>query len=323
VTEQNGHAKRVLVTGGTGFLGSHLCDRLIADGCHVLAGCNPANTTGGSAAGLLAHPRFELLRHDITAPLSLQVDEIYNLACPASLKDSRKDPIFTTKTNVIGAINMLDLALSTGAPILQASTAEVYGDPLQHPQREDYWGNVNPIGVRSCYEEGKRCAESLFFDYRRQHHVAIKVVRIFNTYGPRMRLDDGRVVSHFISQALAGADITVYGDGGQTRTFCYVDDLIDGLVRTMAASADVTGPINLGSTVEVTMLELARTVIELTGSTSRIAFAPASPDDSAQRRPDTTRAHEILDWEATTSLRRGLARTIAYFMALVEDEPCG
>jgi UDP-glucuronate decarboxylase len=265
----------------------------------------------------VGHPRFELLRHDITAPLDIEVGEIYNLACPASLVDSRKDPIRTMKTNVLGAINMLELAQRTGARILQASTAEVYGEPREHPQAEGYWGNVNPIGVRSCYEEGKRCAESLFFDYRRQHGLAIKVVRIFNTYGPRMRLDDGRVVSSFIARALAGEDITVYGRGSQTRTFCYVDDLIDGLVKMMATPPEVTGPVNLGSSVEVTMLELARTVIELTGSPSKVVYGPESPDDSSQRRPDTTLAREILGWQATTSLEDGLARTIEYFRTLV------
>jgi UDP-glucuronate decarboxylase len=311
--EPGGGAKRVLVTGGTGFLGSHLCDRLVADGCYVVAVSSSPPRPGGNLSQLGAHPRFELMRHDVISPLYIDVDEVYNLAAPASLVDSLKNPIRTSKTIVLGAINMLGLARRTGARVLQASTAEVYGEPLEHPQREDYWGNVNPIGVRSCYEEGKRYAESLFFDYRRQYDLPVKVVRIFNTYGPRMRADDGRVVSHFITEALAGKDITIYGDGSQTRSFCYVDDLIDGLVRMMATLSDVTGPVNLGSLREVTMLELATTVIDLTGSRSRIVFEPASPDDSTHRRPDTTLAQEVLGWKETTPLEEGLARTIEHF----------
>jgi UDP-glucuronate decarboxylase len=303
----------VLVTGGAGFLGSHLCDRLIADGCDVLAVDNFFSGAKSNVAHLAGNPRFELLRHDVTFPLYVEVDEIYNLACPASPIYYQHDPVQTTKTSVHGAINMLGLAKRTGARILQASTSEVYGDPAEHPQTEAYWGNVNPIGVRSCYDEGKRCAETLFFDYRRQHGMPIKVVRIFNTYGPRMRPDDGRVVSNFIMQALAGEDITVYGNGSQTRSFCYVDDLIEGLVRMMATPVDVTGPINLGSTGEFTMLELAAAVVELTGSASRIVFDRLPSDDPTQRRPDTARAQETLGWQATTPLREGLARTVEYF----------
>ena len=312
----SGSAKRVLVTGGAGFLGSHLCDRLIADGSDVLAVDNFFSGAKSNVAHLAGHPRFELLRHDVTFPLYVEVDEIYNLACPASPIYYQHDPVQTTKTSVHGAINMLGLAKRTGARILQASTSEVYGDPAVHPQTEDYWGNVNPIGVRSCYDEGKRCAETLFFDYRRQHNMPIKVVRIFNTYGPRMRPDDGRVVSNFIMQALAGEDITVYGDGSQTRSFCYVDDLIEGLVRMMATPEDVTGPINLGSTGEFTMLQLAAAVVELTGSASRIVFEPLPSDDPTQRRPDTMRAQETLAWQATTPLREGLARTVEYFRSI-------
>jgi UDP-glucuronate decarboxylase len=304
------------VTGAAGFLGSHLCDRLVADGCDVLAVDNFFSGSKANVAHLVGNPHFELMRHDVTFPLYVEVDEIYNLACPASPIYYQHDPVQTTKTSVHGAINMLGLAKRTGARILQASTSEVYGDPSVHPQTEDYWGNVNPIGVRSCYDEGKRCAETLFFDYRRQHDMPIKVVRIFNTYGPRMRSDDGRVVSNFIVQALAGEDITVYGDGSQTRSFCYVDDLIEGFVRMMATSHDVTGPINLGSTGEFTMLELAAAVIELTGSKSRIVFAPLPSDDPTQRRPDTTRAQNVLGWQATTLLKDGLAKTVGYFRAV-------
>jgi len=305
--------KRVLVTGGAGFLGSHLCDRLVADGCDVLAVDNLFTGAKENVAHLLAHPRFELMRHDVTFPLYVEVDEIYNLACPASPVHYQHDPVQTTKTSVIGAINMLGLAKRTGARILQASTSEVYGDPSVHPQTEDYWGNVNPIGTRSCYDEGKRCAETLFFDYRRQHAMPIKVVRIFNTYGPRMHPEDGRVVSNFIMQALRGDDITVYGDGSQTRSFCYVDDLIEGIVRMMATPDDVTGPVNLGSTDEFTMLELATKVIEMTESHSRIVFEPLPSDDPTQRKPDTSRAKDAFGWQATTQLGDGLMRTIDYF----------
>jgi len=312
-------AKRVLVTGAAGFLGSHLCDRLIAEGSDVLAVDNFFSGPKENLAHLAGHPRFELMRHDVTFPLYVEVDEIYNLACPASPVHYQHDPVQTTKTSVHGAINMLGLAKRTGARILQASTSEVYGDPSVHPQTEDYWGNVNPIGVRSCYDEGKRCAETLFFDYRRQHGLPIKVVRIFNTYGPRMRPDDGRVVSNFIMQALRGDDITIYGDGSQTRSFCYVDDLIEALVRMMATPADVTGPINLGSTGEFTMLELAAAVTELTGSASKIVFEDLPSDDPTQRKPDTTLARNTLGWQATTPLRDGLERTIAYFRTLVAE----
>jgi UDP-glucuronate decarboxylase len=304
---------RVLVTGGAGFLGSHLCDRLIADGCDVLAVDNLYTGSKENVAHLLDNPRFELMRHDVTFPLYVEVDAIYNLACPASPMHYQRDPVQTTKTSVIGAINMLGLAKRTGAKILQTSTSEVYGDPSVHPQTEDYWGNVNPIGIRSCYDEGKRCAETLFFDYRRQHGMPIKVVRIFNTYGPRMQAHDGRVVSNFIVQALRGEDITVYGDGSQTRCFCYVDDLVDGLVRMMATDDDVTGPINLGNTQEFTMLDLARKVIALTGSASCLKFVKLPEDDPRQRKPDLSRAYTQLGWTPTTALDFGLKRTIAYF----------
>jgi UDP-glucuronate decarboxylase len=303
----------VLVTGAAGFLGSHLCDRLIADGVDVLAVDNFFSGARENLAHLFGHPRFELMRHDITFPLYVEVDEIYNLACPASPMHYQHDPVQTTKTSVHGAINMLGLAKRTGAKILQASTSEVYGDPEIHPQVEEYWGHVNPTGVRSCYDEGKRCAETLFFDYRREHGMPIKVVRIFNTYGPRMLPDDGRVVSSFIVQALRGDEITVFGDGSQTRSFCYVDDLIEAIVRMMATSHDVTGPINIGSTAEFTMRELADRVIRLTGSNSRVAYRPLPTDDPCQRRPDTSRAQEVLGWQATTPLEQGLARTIEYF----------
>jgi UDP-glucuronate decarboxylase len=302
-----------LVTGAAGFLGSHLCDRLIADGHDVLAVDNFFSGARENLAHLFGHPRFELMRHDITFPLYVEVDEIYNLACPASPVHYQHDPVQTTKTSVHGAINMLGLAKRTGARILQASTSEVYGDPEIHPQVEEYWGHVNPTGVRSCYDEGKRCAETLFFDYRREHHMPIKVVRIFNTYGPRMLPDDGRVVSSFIVQALRGDDITVFGDGSQTRCFCYVDDLIEAMVRMMRTPDDVTGPINIGSTAEFTMRELADAVIGLTGSGSRVVYRPLPMDDPVQRRPDTSRAQEILGWQATTPLEQGLARTIEYF----------
>ena len=305
--------KRVLVTGGAGFLGSHVCDRLVADGCDVLCADNFFSGTKDNIAHLIGNPRFELLRHDVTFPLYVEVDEIYNLACPASPIHYQYDPVQTTKTSVHGAINMLGLAKRTKAKILQASTSEVYGDPIVHPQTEDYWGHVNPIGLRSCYDEGKRCAETLFFDYRRQHKLRIKVARIFNTYGPRMHPNDGRVVSNFIEQALKGAPITVYGDGKQTRSFCYVDDLIDALVRLMATSDDFTGPVNLGNPEEFTILELARKVIANTGSKSEIVFKPLPSDDPVQRQPDISLAKQMLQWEPVVALNEGLRRTISYF----------
>lgn len=307
--------KRVLVTGGAGFLGSHVCDRLVADGCDVLCADNFFSGTKDNIAHLIGNPRFELLRHDVTFPLYVEVDEIYNLACPASPIHYQYDPVQTTKTSVHGAINMLGLAKRTKAKILQASTSEVYGDPTVHPQTEDYWGHVNPIGLRSCYDEGKRCAETLFFDYRRQHKLRIKVARIFNTYGPRMHPNDGRVVSNFIEQALKGAPITVYGDGKQTRSFCYVDDLIDALVRLMATSDDFTGPVNLGNPEEFTILELARKVIANTGSRSEIVFKPLPSDDPMQRQPDISLAKQMLQWEPVVALNEGLRRTISYFRA--------
>jgi len=307
--------KRVLVTGGAGFLGSHVCDRLVADGCDVLCADNFFSGTKDNIAHLIGNPRFELLRHDVTFPLYVEVDEIYNLACPASPIHYQYDSVQTTKTSVHGAINMLGLAKRTKAKILQASTSEVYGDPTVHPQTEDYWGHVNPIGLRSCYDEGKRCAETLFFDYRRQHKLRIKVARIFNTYGPRMHPNDGRVVSNFIEQALKGAPITVYGDGKQTRSFCYVDDLIDALVRLMATSDDFTGPVNLGNPQEFTILELARKVIANTGSRSEIVFKPLPSDDPVQRQPDISLAKQMLQWEPVVALNEGLRRTISYFRA--------
>ena len=307
--------KRVLVTGGAGFLGSHVCDRLVADGCDVLCADNFFSGTKDNIAHLIGNPRFELLRHDVTFPLYVEVDEIYNLACPASPIHYQYDPVQTTKTSVHGAINMLGLAKRTKAKILQASTSEVYGDPTVHPQTEDYWGHVNPVGLRSCYDEGKRCAETLFFDYRRQHKLRIKVARIFNTYGPRMHPNDGRVVSNFIEQALKGAPITVYGDGKQTRSFCYVDDLIDALVRLMATSDDFTGPVNLGNPEEFTIVELARKVIANTGSRSEIVFKPLPSDDPVQRQPDISLAKQMLQWEPVVALNEGLRRTISYFRA--------
>ncbi len=305
--------KRVLVTGGAGFLGSHFCDRLVADGCDVLCADNFFSGTKDNIAHLIGNPRFELLRHDVTFPLYVEVDEIYNLACPASPIHYQYDPVQTTKTSVHGAINMLGLAKRTKAKILQASTSEVYGDPTVHPQTEDYWGHVNPIGLRSCYDEGKRCAETLFFDYRRQHKLRIKVARIFNTYGPRMHPNDGRVVSNFIEQALKGAPITVYGDGKQTRSFCYVDDLIEAFVRLMATPDDFTGPVNLGNPEEFTILELAQKVIANAGSRSEIVFKPLPSDDPKQRQPDISSAKQMLQWEPVVALNEGLRRTIAYF----------
>jgi UDP-glucuronate decarboxylase len=311
---------RVLVTGGAGFLGSHLCERLLADGAVVLCVDNFFTGARRNIEHLIGHPHFELIRHDVTFPLYVEVDQIYNLACPASPIHYQHDPVQTTKTSVHGAINMLGLAKRLRARILQASTSEIYGDPSVHPQAEDYWGHVNPIGPRSCYDEGKRCAETLFFDYWRQHRLQIKVARIFNTYGPRMHPNDGRVVSNFIVQALLGRDITVYGDGSQTRSFCYVDDLIDGLVRLMATSAEVTGPVNIGNPVEFSVLELASMVIDLTGSHSRIVHRPRPEDDPKQRRPDISRAQDLLDWKPRTMLKDGLASTIAYFDRLLSDQ---
>jgi len=311
--------KRVLVTGGAGFLGSFLCERLLADGCDVICMDNFFTGRKANIAHLMNDPYFELMRHDVTFPFYVEVDEIYNLACPASPVHYQFDPVQTTKTSVHGAINVLGLAKRVKAKVFQASTSEVYGDPAIHPQPESYWGNVNPIGVRSCYDEGKRCAETLFFDYWRQHNLRIKVVRIFNTYGPRMHPHDGRVVSNFIMQALKGENITIYGDGTQTRSFCYVSDLIEGWIRLMASSDEVTGPINLGNPGEFTMLELAENVIELTGSKSKLVFEPLPADDPKQRKPDITLAKEKLGWEPTVPLREGLARTIEYFDHLLKQ----
>jgi UDP-glucuronate decarboxylase len=310
---------RVLVTGGAGFLGSHLCERLVAAGASVICVDNFFTGTRRNVEVLLDDRRFELLDHDVTAPLSVEVDRIFNLACPASPVHYQRDPVATTKTSVLGAINMLDLAKRRHAKILQASTSEVYGDPAVHPQLESYWGNVNPIGPRACYDEGKRCAETLFFDYRRQHDLRIKVARIFNTYGPRMHPNDGRVVSNFIVQALLNGDIAVYGDGLQTRSFCYVDDLIDGLLRLMDTADAVTGPVNLGNPEEFAILDLAEAVIALTGSRSRIVHRPLPQDDPRQRQPDITQAQHLLGWKPQTPLTAGLTRTIAYFDALLRD----
>ena len=308
---------RILVTGGAGFLGSHLCDRLIKDGQDVLCLDNFFTGSKSNIAHLLGNPYFELIRHDVTFPLYVEVDQIYNLACPASPVHYQYDPVQTTKTSVHGAINMLGLAKRLKARIFQASTSEVYGDPEQHPQQESYWGRVNPIGPRSCYDEGKRCAETLFFDYYRQHDLDIKVVRIFNTYGPRMHPNDGRVVSNFIVQALKNENITIYGDGSQTRSFCYVDDLIEGFVRMMATQQGVTGPINLGNPGEFTMLELAEKVIHLTQSKSQLVFMPLPADDPKQRKPDITLANDKLAWQPTVQLDDGLKETIAYFRKLL------
>jgi len=311
--------RRVLVTGGAGFLGSHLCERLLADGHEVVCVDNLFTGTKPNIAHLRDHSRFEFVRHDVTFPLYIEVDQIYNLACPASPVHYQHDPVQTTKTSVHGAINMLGLAKRVRARILQASTSEVYGDPVVHPQREEYWGNVNPIGIRSCYDEGKRCAETLFFDYHRQHRLEIKVARIFNTYGPRMHPNDGRVVSNFIVQALRGEPITVYGEGLQTRSFCYVDDLIDGFVRLMATAPDFTGPVNLGNPGEFTIRQLAEMVIELTGSRSGIEARPLPADDPMQRRPDISLAQRALGWQPTIPLRDGLVKTIAYFDQLLAN----
>lgn len=305
--------KRILITGGAGFLGSHLCQRMVEEGHEVLCVDNFYTGSKHNILALMEHPLFEFMRHDVTFPLYVEVDEIYNLACPASPIHYQNDPVQTTKTSVHGAINLLGLAKRTKAKIFQASTSEVYGDPEIHPQTEDYWGHVNPIGFRSCYDEGKRCAETLFFDYRRQHDLPIKVARIFNTYGPNMHANDGRVVSNFIVQALQGHPITIYGDGNQTRSFCYVDDLIEGCVRLMATDHSVTGPINLGNPGEFTIRELAEKVLQMTGSSSELIFEPLPEDDPQQRQPDITRAKETLDWEPTVPLDEGLARTIAYF----------
>jgi UDP-glucuronate decarboxylase len=304
---------RILVTGGAGFIGSHLCERLIADGHEVLCADNFYTGTRRNIAKLHGNPLFEVLRHDITFPLYVEVDQIFNLACPASPIHYQNDPVQTTKANVHGAINMLGLAKRVKARILQASTSEVYGDPAVHPQVESYWGNVNPIGVRACYDEGKRCAETLFFDYYRQHRLPIKVARIFNTYGPRMHPNDGRVVSNFIVQALRGEPMTVYGDGQQTRSFCYVDDLVDGLLRLMRSSEDVTGPINLGNPTECTVLELAERIVSMTNSKSPILRKPLPTDDPQRRRPDITLARARLGWQPHVTLEDGLAKTIRYF----------
>jgi UDP-glucuronate decarboxylase len=308
--------KRILVTGGAGFLGSHLCDRLVEEGHDVLCLDNLFTGAKRNISHLIEKPNFELIRHDLVEPILLEVDEIYNLACPASPIHYQFNPVKTVKTSVMGAINMLGLAKRVKAKILQASTSEIYGDPTVHPQTEGYWGNVNTIGIRSCYDEGKRCAETLFFDYHRQNRVNIRVVRIFNTYGPRMHPNDGRVISNFIVQALANSDITVYGRGEQTRSFCFVDDLIEGLVRMMNAPDDFTGPVNIGNPDEFSILELAQMVIRLTGSRSKIIFEPLPQDDPLQRQPDISLAKKHLNWEPTLNLEQGLKRTIEYFRAI-------
>ena len=305
--------KKILVTGGAGFLGSHLCEALLKQGNEVICMDNYFTGSKSNIVHLLDNPYFELYRHDVTMPAHVEVDEIYNLACPASPIHDQYDPIKTIQTSIMGAINMLGVAKRTGAKILQASTSEVYGDPHVHPQPEEYWGNVNPIGIRSCYDEGKRCAETLFFDYHRQNNVRIKVIRIFNTYGPNMHPNDGRVVSNFIVQALKGKDITIYGDGSQTRSFCYCDDLIRGMIAMMATPDEITGPINLGNPHEFTIKQLAELVIELTGSKSQIIYEPLPSDDPTQRQPIIDKAKEILNWEPTVQLREGLVKTIEYF----------
>jgi len=309
--------KRVLVTGGAGFLGSHLCERLIAEGNDVLCVDNYFTGTRDNILPLLSNPHFEMIRHDVTFPFYVEVDEIYNLACPASPVHYQFDPVQTTKTSVHGAINMLGLAKRVKAKIFQASTSEVYGDPTMHPQQEEYWGNVNPIGPRACYDEGKRCAETLFFDYHRQHNLRIRVARIFNTYGPRMHPNDGRVVSNFIMQALQGKPISIFGEGNQTRAFCYVDDLIEGFVRLMATPDTVTGPINLGNPAEMTVRELAERIIRLTNSSSTLEFKPLPVNDPTQRCPDISKAKKHLDWEPKVDLETGLKRTIDYFRRFV------
>ena len=309
--------QRILVTGGAGFLGSHLCDKLAAQGHDVLCVDNFYTGDKANVGHLISHPNFELIRHDVTFPLYVEVDEIYNLACPASPIHYQWDPVQTTKTSVHGAINMLGLAKRVKAKILQASTSEVYGDPEVHPQPESYWGKVNPVGIRSCYDEGKRCAETLFFDYWRQHHLEIKVVRIFNTYGPRMHPNDGRVVSNFIVQALKGEDITIFGDGSQTRSFCYVNDLLEAMVRAMNTGSEFTGPVNIGNPIEYTMLELAELVLKLTKSESKIVNQPLPQDDPKQRKPDIRLAKEALGWEPKVNLEGGLRETISYFKKVI------
>ena len=308
--------KKILITGGAGFLGSHLCERLLKEGNEVICADNFYTGSKSNVVHLLEHPYFELIRHDVTFPLYIEVDEIYNLACPASPVHYQNDPVQTTKTNVHGAINMLGLAKRLKIKILQASTSEVYGDPVVHPQKENYWGNVNPIGLRACYDEGKRAAETLFFDYYRQHQLEIKVMRIFNTYGPNMHPNDGRVVSNFIMQALQNKNITIYGTGAQTRSFCYVDDLIEGMVSLMNTSKEITGPINIGNPNEFTILQLAETVIKLTNSKSKIIFEPLPQDDPMQRKPDITLAQNVLNWNPTIQLEEGLLKTIQYFKTI-------
>ncbi len=309
--------KRILITGGAGFLGSHLCHRLLNDGHDLLCVDNFFTGTKDNILDCLDNPNFELMRHDVTFPLYVEVDEIYNLACPASPIHYQYDPVQTTKTSVHGAINMLGLAKRTGAKIFQASTSEIYGDPKEHPQTEDYWGNVNPNGIRSCYDEGKRCAETLFYDYRRQHNIPIKVARIFNTYGPNMHPNDGRVVSNFIMQALQNKPITIYGDGTQTRSFCYVDDLINAFIKLMNSPDKITGPINIGNPIEFTIKQLAENVIELTGSRSELVFKPLPSDDPTQRQPDISRAKKLINWEPKINLVEGLKETIPYFQSLL------
>ena len=309
--------KKILVTGGAGFLGSHLCDRLLADDCEVLCVDNYFSGAKQNIQHMLGHPNFDLKRHDVTFPLYVEVDQIYHLACPASPVHYQLDPVQTVKTNVHGTINILGLAKRTRAKVLQASTSEVYGNPEVHPQVENYWGRVNPIGPRACYDEGKRCAETLFFDYQRQHGLEIKVARIFNTFGPRMRADDGRVVSNFIVQALRDEPLTIYGDGRQTRSFCYVDDLIDGLMKLMSTSPDFSGPVNLGNPGEFTVGELAEKIIDLVGSKSKLSYHPLPDDDPVQRRPDITLAGTVLDWQPTVSLEDGLKKTISYFKEFI------
>jgi UDP-glucuronate decarboxylase len=313
------HRKRILVTGGSGFIGSHMCKRLLDLGHDVLAADNFYSSDRHNVLDLLQNPRFELIRHDVTFPLYVEVDEIYHLACPASPVYYQRDPVQTTKTCVHGSINMLGLAKRLGAKILLSSTSEVYGDPAVHPQSESYWGNVNTIGIRSCYDEGKRCAETLFFDYHRQHGLPIKVARIFNTYGPKMQVDDGRVVSNLIVQALRGEPLTVYGDGSQTRSFCYIDDMVDGLIKLMDTPPEVTGPVNIGNPGEFTVLELAKQVMALTESDSPVEHLPLPSDDPVRRRPDISRAKELLGWEPTVPLSEGLPRTVEYFRSALAE----